>query len=47
MLGEIFFNTSLTFYQMGENVESAKNFQWALKLQSNNKKYQNKNKRAT
>ena len=38
MLGEIFFNTGLTFHQMGKHIESAKNFQWALKLSSNNKK---------
>ena len=38
MLGEIFFNIGLTFHQMGEDLESTKNFQWALKLSSNNKK---------
>ena len=38
MLGEIFFNFGLTFHQMGEHLESAKNFQWALKLSPNNKK---------
>ena len=36
--GEIFFNIGLTFHQMGEHLKSAKNFQWALKLSSNNKK---------
>jgi len=35
--GEIFFNIGLTFHQMGEHLESAKNFQWALKLSPNNK----------
>jgi len=44
MLGEIFFNIGLTFHQMGEHIESAKNFQWALKLSSNNKKYEKQNK---
>ena len=36
--GEIFFNIGLTFHQMGKHLESAKNFQWALKLSPNNKK---------
>ena len=36
--GEIFYNIGLTFHQMGEHLESAKNFQWAMKLSSNNKK---------
>ena len=36
--GEIFFNIGLTLHRMGEHLESAKNFQWALKLSSNNKK---------
>ena len=36
--GEIFFNIGLTFHQMGEHLESPKNFQWALKLSPNNKK---------
>ena len=36
--GGIFFNIGLTFHQMGEHLESAKNFQWAMKLSSNNKK---------
>ena len=34
--GEIFFNIGLTFHQMGEHLESVKNFQWALKLSPNN-----------
>jgi len=36
--GEIFFNLGLTFHQMGNHLESAKNFQWALKISSGNKK---------
>jgi len=36
--GEIFFNIGLTFHQMEKHLESAKNFQWALKLSSKNKK---------
>ena len=36
--GEIFFNIGLTFHQMGEHLKSAKNFQRAMKLSSNNKK---------
>ena len=36
--GEIFINIGLTFHQMGEHLESAKNFQCALKLSPNNKK---------
>ena len=36
--GEIFFNIGLTFHKMGKHLESAKHFQWALKLSSNNKK---------
>ena len=39
MVGEIFFNIGLAFHQMGEHIESAKNFQWALELSPNNKKY--------
>ena len=39
MLGEIFFNIGLIFHQMGKHIESAKNFQWALELSPNNKKY--------
>ena len=37
--GGIFFNIGLTFHQMGEHLESAKNFQWALELSPNHKKY--------
>ena len=36
--GEIFFNLGLTFHQIGKHLESAKNFQWALKLSSENDK---------
>jgi tetratricopeptide (TPR) repeat protein len=36
--GKIFFNIGLTFHKMGKHLESAKHFQWALKLSSNNKK---------
>jgi tetratricopeptide (TPR) repeat protein len=36
--GEIFFNIGLTLHQMEKHLESAKNFQWALKLSSSNKK---------
>ena len=36
--GEIFFNLGLTFHQIGKHLESAKNFQWAQKLSSENKK---------
>ena len=36
--GEIFFNIGLTLHQMQKHLESAKNFQWALKLSSSNKK---------
>ena len=35
--GEIYFNIGLTLHQIGEHLESAKNFQWALKLSSNKK----------
>ena len=35
--GEIFFNIGLTLHQMENHLESAKNFQWALKLSSKNK----------
>ena len=42
MLGKIFSNIGLTFHQMGEHIESEKNFKCALKLSPNNKKYQNK-----
>jgi len=36
--GEIFFNLGLTFHQIGKHLDSAKNFQWALKLSAKNKK---------
>jgi tetratricopeptide (TPR) repeat protein len=36
--GEIFFNIGLTLHRMEKHLESAKNFQWALKLSSSNKK---------
>jgi tetratricopeptide (TPR) repeat protein len=35
--GEIFFNIGLTLHQMEKHLESAKNFQWALKLSPSNK----------
>ena len=35
--GEIFYNIGLTFHKMENHLESAKNFQWALKLSSKNK----------
>ena len=35
--GEIFFNIGLTLHQMQKHLESAKNFQWALKLSPSNK----------
>ena len=36
--GEIFFNIGLTLHRMEKHLESAKNFQWALKLSPSNKK---------
>ena len=36
--GEIFFNLGLAFHQIGKHLESAKHFQWALKLSPDNKK---------
>ena len=36
---EFFFNFRLTFYQMGRHLESAKSFQWALKLSSKKKEF--------
>ena len=35
--GEIFFNLGLALHQMGQHLESAKHFQWALKLSPENK----------
>ena len=36
--GEIFFNLGLTLHQIGNHIEAAKHFQWALKLSPDNKK---------
>ena len=36
--GEIFFNLGLVLHQMGKHLDSAKHFQWALKLSPENKK---------
>jgi tetratricopeptide (TPR) repeat protein len=36
--GEIFFNLGLTLHQIGNHLEAAKHFQWALKLSPDNKK---------
>ena len=35
--GVIFFNLGLTLHQLGNHLEAAKHFQWALKLSPNNK----------
>ena len=36
--GVIFFNLGLTLHQLGNHLEAAKHFQWALKLSPDNKK---------
>jgi len=36
--GEIFFNLGLTLHKLGNHLEAAKHFQWAVKLSPNNKK---------
>ena len=35
--GVIFYNLGLTLHQLGNHLEAAKHFQWALKLSPNNK----------
>ena len=36
--GEIFFNLGITFHQIGNHLEAAKHFQWALRLSPDNNK---------